>query len=426
MTLGRSPHGPHIVQPVASTSFPIPQLPSEYPTMTETLTRIVQPPEPLASPFPWFGGKHAVAAEVWTRFGNVSNYVEPFAGSLAVLLGRPAGHRWWMLNESVNDLDGNIANWHRAVAADPNTVAFYASQPVNELDLTARHLWLVQHGEQMREDLARDPDFYDARAAGWWVWGISAWVGGEWCSGIGPYTGTEEPSITRGGSAPGVYRKLPMMAGAHGGKGIHKPINPHGLVPGTTDESVADIEGSYAASLATTFTALSNRLRRVRVACGDWSRVLVNVAQPADGHVTGVFLDPPYDPAERRTALYSVGDHKTIRKVKEPATQPDTLDLDVDALPRLLDAHEAARQWALDRTDDPTYRIAYCSYSTEAEDQMFLDAGWVSYRWSAAGGYSNSSAKTQPTRAKDNRHREVVWFSPSCIVPEDPQLGLFE
>ena len=59
-----------------------------------------------------------------------------------------------MLNESVNDLDGNIANWHRAVAADPNTVAFYASQPVNELDLTARHLWLVQHGEQMREDLS--------------------------------------------------------------------------------------------------------------------------------------------------------------------------------------------------------------------------------------------------------------------------------
>lgn len=41
------------------------------------------------APFPWFGGKTRASGLVWQRFGAVANYVEPFAGSLAVLLGRP-------------------------------------------------------------------------------------------------------------------------------------------------------------------------------------------------------------------------------------------------------------------------------------------------------------------------------------------------
>ena len=45
-----------------------------------------------AAPFPWFGGKSRVAADVWARFGETPNYVEPFAGSMAVLLGRPKDH----------------------------------------------------------------------------------------------------------------------------------------------------------------------------------------------------------------------------------------------------------------------------------------------------------------------------------------------
>ena len=43
----------------------------------------------LKAPFPWFGGKSRVSHIVWDYFGDVANYVEPFAGSLAVLLGRP-------------------------------------------------------------------------------------------------------------------------------------------------------------------------------------------------------------------------------------------------------------------------------------------------------------------------------------------------
>lgn len=41
----------------------------------------------LRAPFPWFGGKSRAAPLIWEALGDVRNYVEPFAGSLAVLLG---------------------------------------------------------------------------------------------------------------------------------------------------------------------------------------------------------------------------------------------------------------------------------------------------------------------------------------------------
>jgi site-specific DNA-adenine methylase len=45
----------------------------------------------LAAPFPWFGGKANACETVWQAFGAVDNYVEPFAGSAAMLLGAPEG-----------------------------------------------------------------------------------------------------------------------------------------------------------------------------------------------------------------------------------------------------------------------------------------------------------------------------------------------
>lgn len=40
-------------------------------------------------PAPWFGGKRKAAPTVWALLGDVPHYVEPFAGTLAVLLERP-------------------------------------------------------------------------------------------------------------------------------------------------------------------------------------------------------------------------------------------------------------------------------------------------------------------------------------------------
>ena len=75
----------------------------------------------MKAPFPWFGGKSRAAELVWQHFGDVGNYVEPFAGSLAVLLARPHEPRI----ETVNDADAYLANFWRALQADPEAVAQY-------------------------------------------------------------------------------------------------------------------------------------------------------------------------------------------------------------------------------------------------------------------------------------------------------------
>ena len=111
--------------------------------------------------------------------GNPTVYVEPFAGSLACLLARPDGPGQ---REIVCDLDGGISNFWRAVTAEPDLVAAWADYPTLHADLTARHKWLRAWFAEHTAELSNDPHFYCAKAAGWWVWGISLWIGGGWCN----------------------------------------------------------------------------------------------------------------------------------------------------------------------------------------------------------------------------------------------------
>ena len=138
-------------------------------------------PRELSSPFPFFGGKSRLATQIWAKLGNPTVYVEPFAGSLACLLARPdgAGQR-----EIVCDLDGGISNFWRAVTADPDLVAYWADFPTFHADLTARHKWLRAWFAEHSAELSNDPHFYCAKVAGWWVWGISLWIGGGWCNAV--------------------------------------------------------------------------------------------------------------------------------------------------------------------------------------------------------------------------------------------------
>lgn len=361
----------------------------------------------LRPPFPWYGGKRRVAAEVWARFGDVRHYVEPFAGGLAVLLGRPSGHR--NVLETVNDRDRYVANFWRAVRADPESVAAHADGPVLEVDLRARHRWLVAHAQ----DLARlddDPDAFDAKIAGWWVWGVCAWIGGGWCAG-----GAErEPTAREAhlGRPSGLALKRPA---AHSGKGLstRRPCLDGGKglstggpaetahqnrLPRVNDNGSGVNSPSFQglgesaerhASLVAACQQLADRLRGVRVCCGDWSRVTTDavVGFPPEGPC-GVFLDPPYGvDADRHEGLYSVDS---------------------------LDVAAAVRARALELGAEPRMRVALCGYEEEHGPHMPSD--WSVYAWSALGGAQRRDGGAKKARA--NRHRERIWFSPACLTAD--------
>lgn len=388
----------------------------------------------LKAPFPWFGGKSRVALLVWQRFGAVRNYVEPFAGSLTVLLGRPTPPKV----ETVNDIECYLANFWRALAADPEQVAHYADYPVNEADLHARHRWLVATGRARVEQLRTDPEFFDAKIAGWWVWGQCLWIGSGWCAPKGfrgSNGGTESPSnqirrphlssgqgvvasklradrnagrtgvLTHAGKRPaltgkgngvGVNRaaldrtiqQIPDLSGDSGavGRGLHREdaevLDGFTLWNGRGNGARCSrgIHAESRGGVLDYLLALSERLRRVRVCCGDWKRILGPSPTVHIG-TTAVFLDPPYSgKAGRRKEIYA----------------EDCLEV----------AH-ACRVWAIEHGDDRRLRIALCGYEGEHD----MPASWTCVAWKAVGGYGSQGSGA----GRANAERERIWFSPHCL-----------
>ena len=311
---------------------------------------------PLQAPFPYFGGKSTVADVVWSRFGDVPNYVEPFFGSGAVLLRRPFEMTGQL--ETVNDLDGMISNFWRAVKHDPERVAEWADWPVNENDLHARHYWLKQRKPNLRGLLEGDPDYYDAKIAGWWCWGMCCWIGHGFCSADGPWVVQDSKLVHLGNKGQGIKRQRVHLGNK--GRGINRKR-----------------VGIYA-----WFDALSERLKRVRVCCGDWSRVCGPTPTVKQG-LTGVFLDPPYASADRNPELY--------------------------AEESLTVAH-AVREWAMKWGDDPSMRIALCGYDGEHD----MPDTWECYEWKTNGGYGS-----QGSQGSQNAHKERIWFSPHCLAGDE-------
>lgn len=291
----------------------------------------------LKSPFSWFGGKSRVAQTIWSGLGEVSNYIEPFAGSLAVLLANPNVPKI----ETVNDLDCGLSNFWRAVSNDPEGVAKFADYPVSEVDLHARHKWLVDHlSNDFKIKMEDDPDFYDVKAAGFWIWGVGCSVGNNWLNSKG-------------------LKAIPLLSSAGGG------IN--GLTYNITEQ----------------FNKLQTRLKRVRITCGDWQRVLtpgITFANKGlgDKDITGVLLDPPYE---------SIGRDKVYKEDNNIFKQ--------------------VCQWAIDNGDNPKMRIVLCGY----EGYQGIPNTWKTFSWKTNGGMANLGND----RGKINASKETIWLSPHCL-----------
>lgn len=288
----------------------------------------------MIAPFPWFGGKSRVAKEVWSRFGNVPNYVEPFGGSLAVLLGRPSKGA----TETVNDLDGFIVNFWRAIQRAPDEVLLHSNHPVSELDMYARHKVIIKERLTLKSRLVADIEACDPKIAGWWLWGIASWIGNKF--------GEKD------------YRRMHL-----------------GSPQGINTVSRKDLKGLL--------TRLSFRLSSVRITCCDWTRV-VSPACTVHHGLTGVFLDPPYSVKASRTKdLY-------------------TVDSDQVAF--------AVQKWAVQNGSNSLLRIAMCGY----EGEFQFPESWAKFSWTAGGGYTGFGSKSSGSKGQVNRHRERIWFSPSC------------
>lgn len=194
----------------------------------------------LKAPFPYPGGKSRVVDIVWPRLGQTSHYVEPFCGSAAMLLGCP----WTHSLEVINDQDHFIANFWRAIKHQPDNVASHADYPCIHVDLTARHAWLKNPDRvaELREKL-RDP-----KIAGWFVWCMAHFIG----SG---FTSSKNTSIPHTGNAGRGIAKLPDSIPhiSNAGQGV-----------------------GYNSFTFKTFKDLADRLRRVRVINGEWTRCLNN------------------------------------------------------------------------------------------------------------------------------------------------------
>jgi DNA adenine methylase len=128
----------------------------------------------------------------------------------------------------------------------------------------------------------------------------------------------------------------------------------------------------------------TGRLRRVRICCGDWMRVLGRSTLGIDtAHgmtPCGVLLDPPYDHELREKRLYAEDD----------AT-----------------VSAATRTWALENGDNPALRIVLCGL----EGEHAMPPTWRCVAW-------------KPNSTAPSGALERVWLSPHCL-PVDVQRDLF-
>ncbi len=288
-------------------------------------------------PYSRFGSKRTVVHIIWKALGNIENFIDPFFGSLSVLLGNPFPAKI----ETVNEIDPFLVNFWRGISQDPDGVAKYADYPVSEIDLHARQRYLLNAvNDEFKYKLEHDPDFYDVKISGYWIWGQSCSIGNNWL-------------------LPKGINALPLLSSAGGGV--------HGLKYNIKEE----------------FKILQERLRRVRIICGDWkkcvaSSITFNSVGIGPKDITGILLDSPYS-LKNRDKVY-----------KEDK-----------------DIYNDVCLWAIENGDNPRLRIALCGYDG---DHIFPES-WQTYKWSANGGMSGLGNG----RGKENAKRECIYFSPYCL-----------
>ena len=328
----------------------------------------------LKAPFPYYGGKGRYAKEVWERLGPLDVYSEPFSGSLAMLLANPHATPQ---RETACDTNGFICNFYRAIRDDPEKVAYHADYPSIHQDLYARHTWLRRWGAEQGQKLREDPDWYDAKAAGWWVWGASLWIGGEWC------LVDHDRRPVGGFPGQGISQQVPRL---------RRDYRPHGDDRGGgigVSRQRCSIVGSSPDRLIPWFQQIADRLASVIILNRDWTAAVTpasmcntpSMQRKQRQPMRGVFIDPPYRVRNRKKTYYE-------------SDRNGTSD----------DIAEASYEWAIEHGE--RYRIAYAC----GVDDFPCPEGWT-----------QSKPKTLNNNSRQ-KFQDVIFFSPACLpVGHDEQ-----
>ncbi|MFQ5627057.1 MAG: DNA adenine methylase [Methyloligellaceae bacterium] len=305
----------------------------------------------LQAPFPYYGGKRRASGLIWAALGDPNIYIEPFCGSAAVLLARPHKPK----REVINDADGYVCNFWRALKAEPDQIAQLVDWPRNEIDLQARHRWLCEgkRKAEFLECMRADPEYYDVKIAAWWCWGISMWLGAGWCDGEWWDMHDER---TRGAC-------------------LHRSQQPHFSCEG--------VHAKRAQPLKAYMTAISNRLRHLLVLCGDWKRSVCTAILSGSDDI-GIFLDPPYDySADRTKSVYN----------KE------------------MSCTDEVAGWCKAHQRDAGLRIVLAGYSGEYDLP-----GWREVEWKIRGGGHTRKDKKLANKGRERlwlspncEHAGLLW-----------------
>ena len=422
------------------------------------------------APFQYWGGKADAAEAVWEALGDVPHFVDPFMGSLAVLLRRPHQANRTYFSETVSDLDGLLVNAFRSIQMSPDATADAASWPVAEADLHSRHLALLRwRADNQLEHLMGDPTFHDPVMAGWWIWGQSCWIGSGWCSGDGAWTVGDDGRITkRGADGEGGRRKRPHLG--HGGEGVNRPQTREPGVSRQAPNVSDDGRGPNHPGLPEPGTSGGVRrkmpnvndsghgVNRPQVREEGVARQLPAVSKGGQGSnhpalpESGTGPEPDFHPmtmpellrwfrflsARLRHVRILNGDWR--RAVTNGATKILTVRQGDGPCGIFLDppygegagrqdklyVHDSltvaaeAREWALSVGHDPQLRIVFAGYEGEHGD-AFKAAGWREREWFKKGFLKGGMAN----QSKDGHQqaRERLWLSPHCLGAEVKRQG---
>jgi site-specific DNA-adenine methylase len=274
--------------------------------------------------FRYPGSKRRVVPVINRRFGKVDVRIDAFTGSSAwILASEPAKY------EIVNDADGYVVNYLRAIREAPDEVARYLDFPSAELEIMAMGIFQKHNLSELAARLGADPDYYDAKIAARWAY----WMAHK---------------HTLAAPEPGAW-------GVRDGKltfGVTDGIKRYGInFPGAFLARLVK-EGKVAEYL----NALAERLKNVTVVWNDFETLLNSSVTKERNGVIGILLDPPYTPMKNRI-VYTVESE---------------------------DIWDRAARWAVANGEKHHLRIAVCGYFTEQADAVFPQ-NWERYFWKQAG-----------------------------------------